>query len=112
MTSDELLQIITEHSLTIRCLPKIVITLWQFRPGDEEKFGVGIPLYDNIGNITRTIVQKGDKKYLQEEKTVEKAGWWYVEHTPHTDSIVRFSKYSFLAPTLEEAIMLYLKSKQ
>ena len=53
------------------------------------------------------------KKLLKETKTVEKGGWWYVKEVKDTGSTVIFNrKYDeFFAPTLEEAIELYLKSK-
>ena len=52
------------------------------------------------------------RKLLMETKTVEKGGWWYVKETKSTDSTVRFNREydKFFAPTLEEAIQLYLDS--
>jgi hypothetical protein len=52
------------------------------------------------------------KKILKETKISEKGGWWYVKETKNTDSTVRFSREfdKFFAPTLEEAIDLYLES--
>jgi hypothetical protein len=49
---------------------------------------------------------------LKETKISEKGGWWYVKETKNTDSTVRFSREfdKFFAPTLEEAIDLYLES--
>ena len=53
------------------------------------------------------------KKILKETKTVDKGGWWYVKVVNDTYSTVTFNrKYDkFFAPTLEEAIQLYLNSK-
>ena len=53
------------------------------------------------------------KKLLKETRLVKNGGWWYVKETKNTDSIVRFSREydKFFAPTLEEAIQLYLDSK-
>lgn len=52
------------------------------------------------------------RKLLKETRTVEHGGWWYVKETPNTDSTVRFSREydKFFAPTLEEAIKLFLDS--
>jgi hypothetical protein len=52
------------------------------------------------------------KKILKTTKKVVNGGWWYVKATPHTGSTVQFSrKYDeFFAPTIEEAIKLYLDS--
>ena len=52
------------------------------------------------------------KKLLKETRKVEHGGWWYVKSTSHTDSTIRFSREhdKFFAPTLEEAIQLYLES--
>lgn len=52
------------------------------------------------------------KKLLKETKTVKNGGWWYVKETKNTDSTIRFSREydKFFAPTLEEAIRLYLNS--
>jgi hypothetical protein len=56
----------------------------------------------------------GERKLIKEEKTVEHGGWWYVKETKNTDSTIRFNrKYDkFFAPTLKEAIQLYLNSKE
>ena len=53
------------------------------------------------------------RKLLKEIKKVEKGGWWYVKEVQNTNSTVSFNrKYDeFFAPTLEEAIQLYLNSK-
>jgi hypothetical protein len=52
------------------------------------------------------------RKLLKETKTVKNGGWWYVKETKNTDSKIIFnSEYDkFFAPTLEEAIKLYLDS--
>ena len=52
------------------------------------------------------------RKLLKETKIVKNGGWWYVKETKNTDSTVRFSREydKFFAPTLEEAIQLYLDS--
>jgi hypothetical protein len=53
------------------------------------------------------------RKLLKEVRQVEKGGWWYVKEVNDTSSTVRFSREydNFFAPTLEEAIQLYLNSK-
>jgi len=45
-------------------------------------------------------------------KKVDKGGWWYVKQVQNTSSTVRFDrKYDkFFAPTLEEAIQMFLDS--
>ena len=139
----DVINIIKEHSLTVRCLPFITVNHWSYRDGDENKKYV-----DSKGNeieATRTvIVQKfdleyfkntppskynkdqtpeqrlnyylkgnpsGERKLLREERTVKNGGWWYVKETKNTDSTVKFSReYDFFAPTLEEALQLYLNS--
>ncbi len=52
------------------------------------------------------------KKLFKETRIVEHGGWWYVKETKNTDSTVRFSREydEFFAPTLEEALTLYLQS--
>ena len=52
------------------------------------------------------------KKLLKTTKKVINGGWWYVKATPHIDSTIQFNrKYDeFFAPTIEEAINLYLNS--
>jgi hypothetical protein len=53
------------------------------------------------------------RKILKETKVVEKGGWYIVKQVFNTDSQVHFSfKEDFLAPTLEGAIELFLKSRQ
>ncbi|MBK7362639.1 MAG: hypothetical protein IPJ01_10125 [Micavibrio sp.] len=54
------------------------------------------------------------RKLLREEREVKNGGWWYVKETPNTDSTVIFQREydKFFAPTLEEAIQLFLDSKK
>lgn len=101
----KIIDIIQENSLTVRCLPHVVISHYVYREGDEER------LKEN-----ETIVELpkwNNRKFIRHEKVVDEGGWWYVKETKHTDSTVKFNrKYDgFFAPTLEEAIELYLKSK-
>ena len=51
------------------------------------------------------------RKLLKETKTVEKGGWWFVKPVYNTDSQVHFNRKNdeYFAPTLEEAIKLYIK---
>lgn len=141
---ENIIKIIQEHSLTIRCLPHKVVNHWSYKEGDETKKYV-----DSKGNPSKSIrsvvVQDYDLEYFQktptpkwntdspekrfanwkknfpngrkllrEERAVEKGGWWYVKETPNTDSTVTFSREydKFFAPTLEEAIQLFLDSKK
>lgn len=52
------------------------------------------------------------RKLLKETKTVKNGGWWYVKQIKNTDSTVRFNRENdkFFAPTLGEAVQLYLES--
>jgi len=140
----DIVAIIQEHSLTVRCLPLKVIKHWSYQDGDEHKKYVdanGKPTRLNrsvvvedfdLEHFQNTPPQEWDKdktpeqrmekynkmfpksrKYMREEKDVEHGGWWYVKETPNTDSTVRFDrKYDkFFAPTLAEAIQLYLNTQ-
>lgn len=106
-----IIEVIQKYSLTVRCLPYEVVTYWTYCEGDENKVCVdskGEPI-----KIKRELAIRSDgKKFLKESRTVEKGGWWYVKATPHTNSTVIFNKKydKFFAPTLEEAIALFLKA--
>lgn len=54
------------------------------------------------------------RKLLKETRNIEIGGWWYVKEVRNIDSIVRFNRErdTYCAPTLEEAIQLYLNSKK
>lgn len=109
-------EIIREHSLTVRCLPYKVISYWTYHEGDEERCAKpSLDSNGNIRNVRMSVVfnEVRNKKLVREERDVEQGGWWYVKETKNTDSTVRFQrKYDkFFAPTLDEAIHLYLKSK-
>jgi hypothetical protein len=122
MTAEEIIETIQKHSLTVRCLPHVVISHWSYREGDEERIGGinGKPIClegGKILNATREIVSgfnnwDKDKKFIKENKFVDKGGWWYVKETQNTGSTVRFNREydKFFAPTLKEAIQLYLNS--
>jgi hypothetical protein len=113
---ENIIDIIQKNSLTVRCLPYIVIGHYGYREGDEERCIK--PIYDskgNILNIKRTVVfnEKWNRKMLREKRIVENEGWWLVKETQNTSSTVTFNrKTDFFAPTLEEAIALYLNSKK
>ena len=95
--------VIRENSLTVRCLPYVVIIHWTYREGDQLK--------DNQ-KIVR-LPKWANREFIREERIVENGGWWYVKETPNTDSTVHFSREydKFFAPTLEGALQLYLDSK-
>jgi hypothetical protein len=111
MTSDNIIDIIQKHSLTIRCLPYKVIHHWSYREGDENKKYV-----DCKGNPSKSrrslVISEDGRKLLREERDVENGGWWFVHETKNTNATVMFSKKydKFFAPTLEEALQLYLDS--
>lgn len=54
------------------------------------------------------------QKILKETKNIKLGGWWMVKEVRDTSDTVRFSMDfdTFFAPTLEEAIQLYLNSKK
>ena len=115
MTSEQIIQAIQEHSLTVRCLPHVVTSLLTYREGDEER--VKQPVYDSEGNVRdvkREVVfnEAWGRKFVKSERKVERGGWWLVKQTKNTDSTVRFSmkanQETFFAPTLEEAIQKFL----
>lgn len=122
MTQQEILKTITEHFLCVRRLPFEVISVYSYREGDENKLGGfnGRPIYLEKGktlNATREIVTgygnwPKDKKLIKETRIIEKGGWWYVKPVTDTGSTVRFNREydKFFAPTLEEAVTLYLNS--
>lgn len=100
----DIVDIIQKYSLTVRCLPYVVISLWGHREGQKIRDNqeiVKLPKWNN-------------RKFVREEKIVEKGGWWYVKETSNTNSTVTFNrKYDkFFAPTLKKAIQLYLDSKE
>ena len=86
---------------------------------DLEYFQKTKPAKWNTGNSPEKMFENWKKnfpngrKLLKETKIVKNGGWWYVKETKNTDSTVRFSREhdKFFAPTLEEAIQLYLDSK-
>lgn len=140
---ENILKIIQENSLTIRCLPEQVISYLTYREGDENRIYV-----DGDGNCIEdkreVVVQEHDLEYFQKQKPskwctdspevrfrnwkknfpngrkilkvtkkIKRAGWWFVKETKNTDSSVQFNqRYDFFAPTLDEAINLYLNSKK
>lgn len=52
------------------------------------------------------------RKLTKETRPVEKGGWWYVKQVKNTSSTVKFDREydEYFAPTLGEAIELYLKA--
>lgn len=122
MTIEEVYNVISEHFLVARRLPFEVISVWSYRDKDEEKLGGfnGKPIYlegGKILNATREIITgygnfPPDRKFIKETKIVEKGGWWYVKQVKDTGSTVIFNREydKFFAPTLEEAVTLYLNS--
>lgn len=136
----DIIEIIHKHSLTVRCLPYETITCYSFREGDEkfvervqskenvkrEIFTENLDLeyfkntkqpFGGTDSPERRLEnwRKGfpnGRKLIKETKTVKNGGWWYVKETQNTDSTIRFSREydKFFAPTLKEAIQLYLDS--
>lgn len=117
-----LTDIIQEHSLTVRCLPHVVVSHVTYKEGDENKKYVNangkestvkrsviVQDYDLEYFIktpppkwsTATPEQRyndfknkfpNGRKLLKEERLVQNGGWWYVKETKNTDSTVRFSR--------------------
>lgn len=58
------------------------------------------------------INPSGQRKFMREEKNVDHGGWWYVKETKDASSTVIFNREydEFFAPTLKEALNLYLDS--
>ena len=106
MTDSDVLKVISDNFLCVRRLPFKVISLWSYREGDEDW------LKDN--QVITQIPEWGDRKFVREEKVVEKGGWWYIKEVKNTDSTVMFNRENdkFFAPTIKEAVKLYLKSKK
>ena len=60
--------------------------------------------------MSATFDEKSNMWLVREEKTPSNAGLWYVQTAKHTGATIIFSNRSFIAPTIEEAIQLYLNS--
>lgn len=101
---ENIIDIIHKHSLTVRCLPYVVISHWTYREGDENR------LKENQAVVE--LPKWNNRKFIREERTVENGGWWYVKQTANTMSTVTFSRKTdiFFAPTLEDAINMFLDS--
>ena len=127
----DILNIIQKYSLTVRCLPFIVRQSFSYVEGDEIEEGYtltywkpDLDYFKNNSSISggtpKTRMEYFYKRFpngrgfIHKDREVEKGGWWYVKETPNTDSIVRFDRKNdkFFAPTLEEAINLFLESKK
>jgi len=103
MEAIDIINIIQKHSLTVRCLPHIVVSRWNYKEGDEKNLKE---------NQTIEYSTKYNRKVIREERKANNGGWWYVKETKNISSNVQFSREydKFFAPTLEEAINLFLKS--
>lgn len=123
--------IIAENSLCVRCLPHKVTSKYHFNENTKLKENQEIEIWKPDITYFETVTKNinGDpqkrmkafyerfpngRKFVVETKEVKNGGWWYVKEAQDTMSTVRFNrKYDkFFAPTLEEAIELYLKSKE
>lgn len=95
-----ILELIQQHSLIVRCLPHVVVSHWRLREGETPD------LKEN-----QTIVTRDGREYLREEKAVEKGGWWIIQRAAHTGATINFSlKKDYVAPTIEEAMQMFLDS--
>ena len=122
INAQAIIDTIQKYSLTVRCLPHIVVSHWSYQEGDENKKYV-----DSNGNPRtekRTVVTQNHdleyfkntpppswskatpeqryetfkknfpngRKLLREERIVKDGGWFYVKETPHTGSRIEFSR--------------------
>lgn len=104
----DVLSIIQEHSLCVRCIPKTVVSVWRVLPKNLEqqmKINNGVS-----ATKSANFDEKSNMWIVREEKTPSNAGMWYIHPAKHNHSTVMFGKTSFIAPTIEEAIQLYLNS--
>lgn len=104
----DVLSIIQDHSLCVRCIPKTVVSVWRVLPKNLEqqmKINQGVS-----ATKSATFDEKSNMWIVREEKTPYNAGMWYVQPERHNNATVIFGKKSFIAPTIEEAIQLYLNS--
>lgn len=129
MTAEEIIQIIAENSLTVRCLPLEVKEAYSFKQEEFDKGGYELKIwcpdleyFENsqfLGNAKSRYeafykrFPKG-RKFMVRTRYPEKGGWWYVKEKPDTSSTVCFNRKhdKFFAPSLEEAVQLYLNSKK
>ena len=125
MSDQELLNIIIEHGLSIRQIPKFVVNTHEMRHYNSEKHTIiEIELKekwhykywkDKYPNSIDVRFDDENKivyrKYVQEIKVPQNAGCWMCKQVKNTSSRVEWSiKDDNLAPTLLESIMIYLKS--
>ena len=125
----DIVRIIKENSLTVRCLPEVVTYKHayskDYKLKDNEKIEYWKPglkyfsennKYSNpqkmMDNFYTTWGKKG-RPFVVGSRQVDKGGWWYVKEVGNISSMVRFDREydKFFAPTLKEAIELYLDSK-
>ena len=120
MSDQELLNIIIEHGLSIRQIPKFVVNTHEMRHYNSEKHTIiEIELkekwhykywkdkYPNSIDEDKIVY----RKYVQENKGPQNAGCWMCKQVKNTSSRVEWSiKDDNLAPTLLESITIYLKS--
>lgn len=141
MKATDILRIVKENSLTIRCLPETVISINLYREGDENitpyQKSIGVfkkeieiqnfdleyfkntppPMFSNMTPKQRFESFKrsypNGRKILKSYRKVKNGGWWYVKETKNTSSTIRFNRKTdkFFDTTLEGAIKMYLKSK-
>jgi hypothetical protein len=136
-----LFDIIKEHSLVVRCLPMTVVEHYNYNEGDESRTHVnadGTPMNftivtemldlnhfeqicKDVSGVSPLMAYENWKKHypngrklLRRERIVEHGGWWYVKEMKNTGSTVTFQRKSdkFFAPTIEEAINLFLEYKK
>lgn len=113
MTDTEIIQAIHDNSLTVRCLPYEVVSLWSYREGDEER-NITYPGGGEAELVEQVLKNGKVRKLWKTVRQVESgAGWWFVKETKNTSSQVHFNMKhdKYFAPTLKEAIELYLEDK-
>jgi hypothetical protein len=91
--TDQTLALIEEHSLTIRKIPKVVITRWTHRKNqvlkDDEK-----------------LVEINGRDFVVRTRIPDNAGFWMAKKCIDMDAQVHWNqKRDNLSPTLAEAVL-------
>lgn len=126
LTEKFIIDTIKKFSLTVRCLPFETQTM--FAAKDDEVLKDGFTEYfwkpddEYFKNVSINWESRktqfysrfpNGRRFFKETKKVDKGGWWYVKETKNTHSTIVFNRQNdkFFAPTLEQAIELFFKSK-
>lgn len=126
INNDNTLELIIIHGLSIRQIPYSVTSLWGLNKGDSKMNAdnaefiqiseISIDLYNKRiekGMYTPDLFRYENgflfRKVLREVRIPEDAGFWMVQKSVTTDTLMRWDKANcFLAPTLAEAVKKYI----